>query len=62
MQLYSPSISIQGKQFINHTIKNFKPEFNKTEVHKMMLEDGFGVYDWMDLFANFKRISLDKSF
>ena len=58
MQLYSPLISIQGKQRINHVIKNFNPEFNKTEVLKAMLEDGFGSYDWSDMFANFKRISL----
>lgn len=56
MQLYAPSISIQGKKKIDYTVENFEFEFNKTGVQTMMLEDGFGVYDWSDLFITFKRI------
>ena len=33
--------------------------FNKTEIMKMMMEDGFGTYNWDSLFQNFKRISLE---
>jgi 5'-3' exonuclease len=60
MQLYSPSISVQSKNIIKHTVKNFEFEFNKTEIIRMMNEDGFGVFDWSDLFSNMKRICLTK--
>ena len=60
MQLYSPSIPIQGKKFIRSAIQDFVPEFNKTGIIKMMLEDGFGVYDWSSLFQNMKRITTEK--
>lgn len=58
MQLYCPSISVQGKKKINHTIENFEHHFNKTEFICMMNEDGFGVFNWTDLFANMKRMCL----
>ena len=57
MQLYSPTISINGKNKIKYILDNFEPTLNKTEIIKMMTEDGFG--DKMDLsglYANFKRI------
>ena len=60
MQLYSPAISIQSKQQIAETLTNFKPYFNKTAVQAMMIEDGFGVYDWSTLFATFKRFTFEK--
>lgn len=60
MQLYSPSISAQGKAKINHTVKNFVNEFNKTEVRKMMIQDGFGHGNWDDLFQTMNRFCLDK--
>tara|TARA_R110002020_G_scaffold299761_1_gene515397 strand:- start:145 stop:966 length:822 start_codon:yes stop_codon:yes gene_type:complete len=60
MQLYSPNIPINGKQSIRAAIQDFVPEFNKTGIIKMMLEDGFGVYDWSSLFQNMKRITMEK--
>ena len=60
MQLYRPAISPQGKQKLNHTVKNFVNEFNKTEVRKMMIQDGFGQGNWDDLFQTMHRFSLDK--
>lgn len=57
MQLYSPTISINGKNKIKYILENFEPSLNKTEIIKMMAEDGFG--DKMDLsmlYATFKRI------
>jgi len=60
MQLYSPAISIQSKQQIAETLTNFKAYFNKTAVQAMMIEDGFGVYDWSTLFATFKRFTFEK--
>jgi len=56
MQLYSPSISIVGKTYINETIKNFEPQFNKMGSIKRMIEDGFGDWNTSDLFSTFKRI------
>jgi len=56
MQLYSPSISIVGKTYINETIANFTPQFNKMESIKRMIEDGFGEWNTSDLFSTFKRI------
>tara|TARA_R100000008_G_scaffold83160_1_gene68207 strand:+ start:334 stop:1341 length:1008 start_codon:yes stop_codon:yes gene_type:complete len=60
MQLYCPSISVQGKKKINYAIENFERQFNKTEFIRMMNEDGFGVFNWNDLFANMKRMCLTK--
>ena len=61
MQLYSPSISVQGKNKICYAIEEAEQQFNKTEVMKMMNEDGFGVFNWTDLFATMKRIVADNA-
>jgi len=60
MQLYAPSISVQSKTKINYILDNFEPEFNKTEMLKMMTEDGFGEYNWSGLFQTMKRFVVDK--
>jgi len=57
MQLYSPSISIDGKTRIKHIVHNFEPQFNKTEVIKRMKIDGFGDWNTFTLFSTFKRIT-----
>jgi 5'-3' exonuclease len=59
MQLYSPSIPIQYKDKIKITLRDSCDEFNKTEVVKMMIKDGFGTYDWTTLFTTFRRIIQD---
>jgi len=56
MQLYSPSISIQGKTRIDYTLENFEPQLNKTEIIARIQKDGFDKYNFDDLFATFKRI------
>jgi 5'-3' exonuclease len=56
MQLYAPSISVQGKQKLRYVIDNFESELNQTTFKTMMIEDGFGVIDFTDLFASMKRI------
>lgn len=61
MQLYSPLISIQGRQKIRFTLDNFEFGFNKTEVDKMMTYDGFGVVNFTDLYAIFRRICVDNA-
>jgi len=61
MQLYSPSISPQGKMKMRYALDNFVPEFNQTGTKAMMIRDGFGVWDCTDLFAFFKRIVANKN-
>lgn len=56
MQLYAPNIHIQGKQIIRAAVEDFEYEFNKTGIVCMMNEDGFGAYDWSDLFTGSKRM------
>jgi len=56
MQLYAPSISVQGKAKIDYTLENFEPELNKTEIIARIQKDGFDKYNFDDLFATFKRI------
>ena len=60
MQLYSQSISPQGKTTMRYALDNFVPEFNQTGAKTMMIKDGFGVWDCTDLFAFFKRVVSDK--
>ena len=60
MQLYVPSISVQTKREIKNIISKFKFELDKTNIHVMMIEDGFGAYNWDDLFTTCKRI-IDKN-
>jgi 5'-3' exonuclease len=60
MQLYSPSISPQGKMKMRYALDNFVPEFNQTGVVTMMIKDGFGVWDCTDLFAFFRRVVSNK--
>ena len=59
MQLYSPILSIDAKKVIRDTIKNPDCAFNKTELIKMMLKDGFGEINFIELFQHFNRISID---
>ena len=59
MQLYLPSISIQGRQTIDYAMNEFEYHFNKTEIRKMMIQDGFGEGNWNDLFQAMNRISTD---
>jgi len=61
MQLYSPIISPQGKEKINYALDNYGFEFNKTEIRKMMIQDGFGQGNWDTLFQIFNKISIDNA-
>ena len=57
MQLSSPQMSIQAKDFVRNAIENFDCNFNQTEVLGMMRNDGFGELNWQDLKAHLLRIS-----
>ena len=55
MQLYAPSISVQGRTRINKTLEMHVPEFNKTSLRKLMHEDGIGEISLNSLFESFNR-------
>ena len=59
MQLYSPSISVQGKKKIKYIVRNSELFFNKTATTGMMLEDGINNISWTELFILFRRFVLD---
>ena len=59
MQLYSPSLSIQTKNSIDWSIDEFEFLFNKTEMDKMMLQDGINEINWSSMVEDFKRINRD---
>ena len=49
MQLYAPAISLQSQEKVHYTLNNFEHDYNKTEILRMMNQDGFGVFNWEDL-------------
>jgi len=59
MQLYNPILSINSKKVIRETIRGPDCAFNKTELIKMMIKDGFGEINFIDLFQQFNRIAID---
>lgn len=61
MQLYAPALSLQCREKVFYSLDNFEYEYNKTEVIRMMNQDGFGVFNWDDLHATMNRIALDKA-
>ncbi len=61
MQLYSPLLTIDAKKLVNDTLQDPDQSFNKTELIKMMMKDGFGEINFIDLFRHFNKISLDNS-
>jgi 5'-3' exonuclease len=59
MQLYSPLLSPVAKKKVRNSTESPEVTFNKTEIIKMMIQDGFGEYNWSSIFQNFNRIVLD---
>ena len=57
MQLYAPQMSVQSKIFVQDAVENFDFSYNKTEIIRLMREDGFGELNWEDLRTNLNRIS-----
>jgi len=55
MQLYAPSISYVAKEKIKNSVEELDYSLNKTLIRAMMIEDGFGVYDWSTLFQTLQR-------
>ncbi len=59
MQLGTPNISVQDSMKIDYAIQNSECTFNKTEIIKMMLQDGFGEGDWSELFLRMKLVQTE---
>jgi len=58
MQLYTPAISTRTKAKIDWSLKECCTDFNLTKVNTMMLKDGFGNYNFGQLWATMRNISL----
>jgi 5'-3' exonuclease len=61
MQLYAPAISLQSQEKVHFALNNFEFDYNKTEIIRMMNQDGFGVFNWEDLHATMNKICVDKA-
>jgi DNA polymerase-1 len=59
MQLSIPNISVQDSQVIDYTLENSECTFNKLEIIKMSIQDGFGEIDLSELFMHLKKIQLE---
>ena len=59
MHLYAPILTIDAKRLVNDTLQDPDQSFNKTELIKMMVKDGFGEINFIDLFRHLNKISLD---
>lgn len=56
MQLAIPNISVQDSQKINYILENSECTFNKSEITKMMIRDGFSSLNLEELFVHLKKI------
>ena len=59
MQLYAPILTIDAKKLVNDTLEDPDNSFNKTELLKMMIKDGFGEINFSELFQHLNKISVD---
>ena len=61
MQLAAPMLTIDAKKVINETLAGPDNSFNKTELIKMMIKDGFGEINFIELFQHLNKISVDSN-
>jgi len=59
MQLYAPMLTVKAKKEIREIFSDPDLSFNKTELLKMMIKDGFGEINFIDLFQHLNKISID---
>jgi 5'-3' exonuclease len=59
MQLYAPMLTVNAKKEIREIFSDPDLSFNKTELLKMMIKDGFGEINFIDLFQHLNKISID---
>ena len=60
MQLYAPNISMKSSLIIKDTVENFAPTVNRTNITKMMIQDGISEFNWESLFQKFRSIVAKK--
>ena len=56
MNLGTVFLSPQNTRVIKESIENYPLDFNRTEVVKMMVNDGFAAMNWDDLYTSMNRI------
>ncbi len=59
MQLAIPNISVQDSMKIDYAMENSECTFNKLDIVKMMIEDGFPSLNLDELFIHLKKIVLE---
>jgi hypothetical protein len=59
MQLGVPNISVQDSESVSFALENSECTFNKLEIIRMSIQDGFGEMDFSDLFMQLKKIQLE---
>jgi DNA polymerase-1 len=59
MQLGTPNISVQDSRSIDYALENSECVYNKLEIIRMSIQDGFGEMDFSDLFMQLKKIQLE---
>jgi len=59
MQLAIPNISMQDSQRIDYALENSECTFNKLDIVRMMIQDGFPSLNLDDLFIHLKKIVLE---
>ena len=47
------------KVHVRESVENFECDFNKTELLRLMREDGFGELNWEELKAHLNKISIN---
>ena len=58
---YKAIPGVHGEYWVCDGKSIFEYDYNKTEIIRMMNQDGFGVFNWDDLHATMNRICLDKA-
>ena len=56
MQLYSPQMSIQAKQFVEESIQNFEFSFEYFDLLRAFKKDNMGNFEWIELKKYFDNI------
>jgi DNA polymerase-1 len=56
MQLSSPQMSVQCKTRIDETFEGYAPQYNQTEIRKLMIKDGVLTVNMQDLEQRFNSI------
>lgn len=58
MNLGTINLSPQNSRVIKETVENYPTEFYRTELIKMMIQDGFAELNWDELYSSMNRIRI----